>query len=164
MWTSFKTYIKQDLLSGFLVSLIALPLCLVIAGASNFPPIMGVMTAIIGGLFVSFSSGSKLSIKVPAAGHIVILAGAVEELGCGDLNLDWQLSLGVIVVAGVIQVGIGKLKVAALVDFFPLSALHGMLAALGIIIISKQIHMALGVMPSELKGKEPLEQQFRIPH
>ena len=164
MWTSLKTYFKQDLLSGFLVSLIALPLCLGIAGASNFPPIMGVMTAIVGGLFVSFFAGSELTIKGPAAGLIVIVAGAVEELGRGDLNLGWQLCLGVIVVAGIIQFGLGKLKVAALADFFPLSAVHGMLAAIGIIIMSKQIHLALGVMPAELKGKEPLELLFMIPH
>lgn len=164
MWNSLKQYFRQDLLSGFLVSLIALPLCLGIAGASNFPPIMGVLTAIIGGLVVSFFAGSELTIKGPAAGLIVIVAGAVEELGKGDLQKGWQLTLGVIVVAGLIQIVLGKLKVASLADFFPLSAVHGMLAAIGIIIMSKQIHLALGVMPSELKGKEPLELIMMIPH
>lgn len=161
---SLKQYWKSDLLSGFLVSLIALPLCLGIAGASNFPPIMGVLTAIVGGLVVSLFAGSELTIKGPAAGLIVICAGAVEELGKGNLETGWHLTLAVVVIAGVLQVVLGKLKVASLADFFPLSAVHGMLAAIGIIIMSKQLHLAVGILPSELKGKEPLELLMMVPH
>ena len=154
---------SSDLLSGFLVSLIALPLSLGIASASNFPPIMGVLTAIIGGLIVAFFAGSEPTIKGPAAGLIVIVAGAVEELGRGNLELGWHLALGVILVAGLVQVLFGVLKVAKLADFFPLSAVHGMLAAIGIIIMSKQIHLAVGAHPSDLKGKGPLELIAMVP-
>lgn len=155
---------KADTLSGFLVSLIALPLSLGIAGASGFPPIMGVMTAIVGGLVVAFFAGSALTIKGPAAGLIVIVAGAVEALGKGDATLGWQLTLGIVVMAGILQIIFGLLKVASLANFFPLSAVHGMLAAIGIIIMSKQIHFAIGIKPSELAGKEPLELLEMIPH
>lgn len=163
-WAGFKENWSKDLLSGFLVSLIALPLSLGIAGASNFPPIMGVLTAMVGGIVVAFFAGSELTIKGPAAGLIVIVAGAVEELGKGNNDIGWKLTLGVIVLAGAIQVLFGIFKVAKLADFFPLSAVHGMLAAIGIIIMSKQIHLAVGVSPTELKGKEPLELLTMVPH
>lgn len=163
-WAGFKENWPKDLLSGFLVSLIALPLSLGIAGASNFPPIMGVLTAMVGGIVVAFFAGSELTIKGPAAGLIVIVAAAVEELGRGNNELGWKLALGVIVVSGAIQVLFGIFKVAKLADFFPLSAVHGMLAAIGIIIMSKQIHLAVGISPLELKGKEPLELLTMVPH
>ncbi len=161
---SLRKYWKKDMLSGFLVSIIALPLCLGIASASNFPPMMGVLTAIIGGLIVSLFAGSELTIKGPAAGLIVIVAGAVEELGHGNLELGWKLALGVIVCASVLQIILGLLKVASYADFFPITAVHGMLAAIGIIIMSKQIHLALGIDPALIKGKEPMELLEMIPH
>lgn len=150
-----------DAVAGFLVFLLALPLSLGIARASEFPPSMGVLTAMIGGLFVSFFAGSKLTIKGPAAGLITICAGAVTELGGGTQG--WHLALGVIVVASIIQIGLGLLKVGSLSDFFPHSAVHGMLAAIGLIIFSKQIHILLGIDPATLKGLEPLELFSRIP-
>ena len=153
---------KADLMSGFLVSLIALPLCLGIAGASNFPPIMGVVTAIIGGLVVTWFAGSQLTIKGPAAGLIVILAGCVDAMGGGEIG--WQLTLGVVVVSALIQMLLGFLKVARFADIFPVSAVHGLLAAIGVIIISRQIHLLLGEDPSTLKGKEPIELIEMIPH
>jgi len=153
---------KSDLISGFLVSLIALPLCLGIAGASDFPPIMGVVTAIVGGLLVSVFAGSELTIKGPAAGLIVIVAGCVHDFG-GEL-LGWHLALGVVVVAGFIQIILGRLKVAKFADIFPISSVHGLLAAIGIIIISRQIHLLLGEDPSTLKNKSPLELIAMLPH
>ncbi|NDA98429.1 MAG: SulP family inorganic anion transporter [Flavobacteriia bacterium] len=155
-----KQNFSSDALSGFLVFLLALPLSLGIAGASDFPPIYGLITAMIGGLVVSFFAGSLLTIKGPAAGLIVIVAGAVSELGHGDSDLGWKLALGAVVVAGVFQVVFGLLKLGSLSDFFPLSAVHGMLAAIGIIIISKQLHILVGMNPLTELGKpmvEPLE-------
>src|SRR5258705_12506838 len=91
--------------SVFLVFFFPLPLSLGIAKASQFPPAMGVLTAMIGGIFVSFIAGSRLTIKGPAAGLITICAGAVTELGGGDTG--WHLALGVIVVAATIQIIFG---------------------------------------------------------
>src|SRR5688572_11393707 len=157
----FKENWRSDALSGFLVFLLALPLSLGIAKASEFPPAMGVLTAMIGGMFVSFFAGSKLTIKGPAAGLITICAGAVTELGGGAQG--WHMALGVIVVASILQIGFGLLKFGSLSDFFPHSAVHGMLAAIGLIIFSKQIHVLLGIDPATLKGLEPIELFERIP-
>ena len=153
---------QKDALSGFLVFLLALPLSLGIAKASEFPPAMGVLTAMIGGLFVSLFAGSRLTIKGPAAGLITICSGAVTELGGGTEG--WHLALGVIVVASLIQIIFGFLKFGSLSDFFPHSAVHGMLAAIGLIIFSKQIHVLLGIDPSTLKGLAPIALYEMIPH
>ncbi len=162
-----KENFSNDAVSGFLVFLLALPLSLGIAGASDFPPIYGLVTAMIGGLVVSFFAGSPLTIKGPAAGLIVIVAGAVGEFAKMAPNTvedatkyGWQLALGTIVVAGIIQVLFGILKFGRLVDFFPLSAVRGMLAAIGLIILSKQLHILLGFNPMTLENKpiiEPIE-------
>lgn len=156
-----KENFSKDALSGFMVFLLALPLSLGIAKASDFPAIFGLVTAIIGGIVVSFFAGSRLTIKGPAAGLIVIASGAVTAFGGGETG--WHLALGAIVVAGLLQIIFGIFKLGKLADFFPSAAIHGMLAAIGIIIMSKQIHILLGINPSELKGKEPLELLAMIP-
>jgi len=158
-----KENFKTDAVSGFIVFLLALPLSLGIAKASNFPPIMGLITAIIGGLFVSFIMGSRLTIKGPAAGLIVIVAAAVEEFGKGDLVLGWHLALGSMFVAGLVQVLFGIMKFGKLVDFFPLSAVKGMLAAIGVIIITKQIPVLLNSNPETVKGLGAWELLSNLP-
>lgn len=147
--------------SGFSIFLLALPLSLGIAKASEFPPIMGLLTAIIGGIFVSFLAGSRLTIKGPAAGLIVIVAGAVTDFGGGEIG--WHLALGAMVVAGIIQILFGVFKLGRLTEIFPLSAVHGMLAAIGLIIIIKQLPVFMDINPALTKGKEPLELLKEIP-
>lgn len=137
-FAALKAHFKSDFIAGFSVSLIALPLCLGIAIASGMPPLAGLVTAIIGGMLASRISGTFVTISGPAAGLIVISLGAVETLG-------YTNALGAILIAGVFVALFGMLKVGKIGDFFPLSAVHGMLAAIGVIIIVKQIYPALGI-------------------
>lgn len=156
-----KENLQSDLVSGFLVFLIALPLCLGISMASGFPPVAGIFTAIIGGLVVSLFMGARVTIKGPAAGLIVIALGAIEELGVGhDPMTGYQLALAVVVASGVVQILFGLIRAGVMADFFPSSAVHGMLAAIGIIIASKQLHIMIGVDPA---AKKPVGQILELP-
>ncbi|MDI1291756.1 MAG: SulP family inorganic anion transporter [Methylobacter sp.] len=153
---------RSDLLSGFLVFLIALPLCLGIAMASGFPPSSGIITAIIGGMLVSRFNGSFVTINGPAAGLIVVVLGAVQSLGEGDAMAGYRYTLAAIVIASVLQILLGFFKAGRLSSFFPASVVHGMLAAIGIIIMAKQINVVLGTAPE--KGSSLFSTIAQIPH
>jgi MFS superfamily sulfate permease-like transporter len=138
---------RSDLISGFLVFLIALPLCLGIAMASGFPPMAGIISAVIGGVVVSCLGGSHVTINGPAAGLIVVILSAVQSLGQGDAMAGYRYTLAAILIAGLLQILMGLFRAGKLNAYFPASVVHGMLAAIGIIIMAKQIHVMLGVKP-----------------
>lgn len=161
---------KDDLLSGFIVSLIALPLCLGIAMASGVPPMAGIIAGIIGGMFVSMTSGSHLTINGPAAGLAIIVLMSMEGFkkmapaGLSPEQIEmfaYQCTLGVGIGCGILQMLFGLVKAGVLSNFFPSSVVHGMLAAIGIMIFAKQFHTAVGVKP---EGKEMMEIIAAIPH
>lgn len=147
---------KSDILSGFFVFLIALPLCLGISLASGAPPMSGIFAAIIGGMVVSLLGGSYVTINGPAAGLIVVIQTIVLDLGQGNLLAGYRQMIAAVAIAGFLLMIAGFFKAGKLGDFFPTAAVHGMLSAIGIIIISKQIHSMLGVKAKTTKTFELL--------
>ncbi len=130
---------RNDIIASMSVALVALPLALGIAVASGVAPMAGIISAIIGGVVTTFFRGSNLAINGPAAGLIAVILGGLSAL---DGNINHVLAA--IVCAGGLQVIMGFLKLGRYAKMFPSSVLHGVLAAIGIIIFSKQIHYALG--------------------
>ena len=131
-------WLKHDLPAGLSVFLVALPLCLGIALASGAPLYAGLLSGIIGGLVVSLVSGSQLAVSGPAAGLTTLVAASIVSLG------DYKTFLLTVIVAGLFQLILGLLKLGVIANYFPSSVIKGMLAAIGIILISKQIPIALG--------------------
>lgn len=131
-------FLKTDLLSGMVVFLVALPLCLGIAVASGAPTAFaGVITGIIGGIVVGYLSGSNVSVAGPAAGLIAIVLAAITDLG-------YEVFLVAVVIAGIIQLTMGLIKAGTISSYFPTAVIEGMLVAIGIIIIMKEIPHAIG--------------------
>ncbi len=131
-------WLKHDLPAGLAVFLVALPLCLGIALASGAPLYAGLLSGIVGGLLVSLISGSHLGVSGPAAGLTTVVAAAIDSLG------DYHLFLLTVVIAGLFQVLLGLLKLGSFAYYFPSSVIKGMLASIGIILIAKQVPLALG--------------------
>lgn len=135
-----NTTLKADLTAGFSVALVALPLSIGIALASGAPASAGLIAAIIGGILGSWMGGGYVAINGPAAGLIVIVLEAITNLGFKGM-------LGAAVVAGALQICFGLLKLGRKGAAFPASVIHGMMAAIGIIIIAKQTHILIGHTP-----------------
>lgn len=133
----YTEHLSNDIPAGVVVFLVALPLCLGIAVASGAPPFSGVISGIIAGLVVSILSGSQLSVSGPAAGLTVIVAGAVDKLGFEGMLLAVALS-------GLIQIAMGYARAGVIGGYFPSAVIKGMLAAIGVILIMKQLPHAVG--------------------
>jgi MFS superfamily sulfate permease-like transporter len=131
-------WFKHDLPAGVSVFFVALPLCLGIALASGTPVYSGLLSGMIGGVVVSLISGSALSISGPAAGLTTLVSATLVSFG------DFHLFLLAVVVAGMFQILLGVLKLGVIANYFPSSVIKGMLAAIGIMLIFKQIPVAIG--------------------
>ena len=131
-------WLRHDLAAGLSVFLVALPLCLGIALASGAPLYSGLLSGIIGGLVVASVSSSPLAVSGPAAGLSTLVAATILSSG------NFGIFLLSVVVAGLFQIVLGILKWGTIANFFPSAVIKGMMAAIGIILISKQIPLALG--------------------
>ncbi len=146
---SLKSWnLKTNLISGFTVFLIALPLSIGISVASGAPPTAGLLSAIIGGIVASLISGSHVTISGPAAGLIVVVLECINSLGQGDAMRGFRLTLAAIVIAGVLQIFMGLMRWGTLGLAVPINALHGMMASIGITIITKQMYVLGGIKPA----------------
>ena len=130
--------LAKDIPAGLVVFLVAVPLCLGISLASNAPLAAGIIAGIVGGLVVGALSGSSTSVTGPAAGLTAVVAAQIAELG------SFQVFLVAVVIAGILQIVFGILKGGFLASFFPSSVVKGLLAAIGIIIILKQLPHLVG--------------------
>jgi len=134
----FGSNLKYDFKSSMVVFFVALPLCLGIAIASGAPPMSGLIAGIVGGIVVGSLSGSHVSVSGPAAGLTVIVLDSISSLG------TFPLFLAALVAAGLIQLAMGMMKAGVIGYYFPHSVIKGMLSAIGLILILKQIPHALG--------------------
>lgn len=130
--------LPKDITASIAVFLVALPLCLGIALASNAPLFAGLISGIVGGIVVGILSGSHKSVSGPAAGLTAIVAAQIAALG------NFEAFLAAVVVAGAIQILMGAFRLGFIAVFFPLSVIKGLLAAIGLILILKQIPHVLG--------------------
>ena len=140
----FVAGLPKNLFSGFVVSLIALPLGLGLAIASEAPPIAGIIAAIAGGIVVSLLGGSHLTITGPGNGLVIVVLSAIVGMGEGDLYQGYLYALAAIILSGLLLFVFGVFRLGALSEFFPSTALQGMLAAIGVGILAKQFHVMLG--------------------
>lgn len=131
--------LKNDLPASIVVFLVALPLCLGVALASGAPLLSGLISGIIGGIVVGFLSASQTSVSGPAAGLAAVVLASITQLG------SYEVFLAAVVIAGVIQLIFGIMKGGLIASYIPSNVIKGLLAAIGIILILKQIPHAFGV-------------------
>ena len=143
---------RYDLLAGLQVALIGLPLSLGIAVASGAPPITGVISAIIAGFVFPFLGGAYVTISGPAAGLAPALLAGMIVLGHGDLTVGYPLLLVAICLTGLVQVLLSLLRAGKFAMYFPISVVEGMLIAIGMLIIVKQIPLLLGHLGPPVKS------------
>ena len=134
----WRVSLRGDLISGLVVFLVAVPLCLGIAFASGVSPMNGLLAGVIGGVVVGALSGSNLSVSGPAAGLIVVVTGAIQDLG----SIEGFLTA--LVLAGILQIVFGFLRAGIVSHFIPVAVIKGMLAGIGMVLLLKQIPHALG--------------------
>jgi MFS superfamily sulfate permease-like transporter len=130
--------LKNDLPAGLVVFLVALPLCLGIALASGAPFFSGIISGIVGGIVIGAFSNSQLSVSGPAAGLSALVLGAITAIG------NFELFLCAVLIAGILQILMGVFKLGAVAKYIPSSVIKGLLTSIGIIIIAKQLPIALG--------------------
>lgn len=131
-------HLKSDIPAGIVVFLVATPLCLGIALASGAPFFSGMISGIIGGIVIGILSNSQLSVSGPAAGLAALVFSTITQLGA------FQTFLLAVVVAGAVQLLLGLAKAGSIANYFPSSVIKGMLSAIGVLIIAKQIPHAFG--------------------
>lgn len=130
--------LKADLPAGLVVFLVALPLCLGIALASNAPLFSGIIAGIVGGVVIASLSNSALSVSGPAAGLAALVAGAITAIG------NFPLFLCAVLIAGILQIVLGLAKMGGIANYIPSSVIKGMLTSIGILIVAKQLPHAFG--------------------
>jgi len=148
--SSWRDNIRADLPASLVVFLVALPLCLGVALASGAPLVAGLIAGIIGGLVVAPLSGSNLMVSGPAAGLTAVVLSAIGKLGGFDVFLT------AVVIAGAMQFGFGLARAGFIAKYFPSSVIKGMLAAIGITLVLKQVPHAMGY-DAEAMGLEQFQ-------
>lgn len=137
----FKANFSKDFLASIVVFLVAIPLCLGIAIASGLPPTAGIVTGVIGGIFVGSISGSPLAVSGPAAGLVVLVVEIIAKFG-------FMLFGEILMLAGMLQMLAGYFKLGVWFRAISPAVIHGMLAGIGILIIGSQFHIMLDRKPS----------------
>ena len=154
----YLQHLGNDIPAGLVIFLVALPLCLGIAVASGAPFFAGIVSGVVGGLVVAWLSGSQLSVSGPAAGLTVIVMLAIQKLG------SFEAFLYAVVVAGIIQLVLGYLRAGIIGAYFPSAVIKGMLAAIGLILIMRQIPHIVG-FDADFEGDEaymPADAEFTV--
>lgn len=143
-------YFKYDFVAAVVVFLVAIPLCLGIALASNAPLFSGILSGIVGGIIVGALSGSHVSVSGPAAGMAAVVVAAIAQLG------DFHVFLLALVLAGMIQMLVGSLRAGFIAEYIPSNVIQGLLCAIGILLIIKQLPLAFTLSTDLIDLKKQL--------